>query len=269
MARIKDTSVREVVAAADMVEVVSGADRAAQGRRPLLRALPVPRGADAELLRQPGRQALPLLRLRQGRRRDHVRRARPRTSTSPTPSSGSPSASASRSSTRRPRRSWRSRASGATGSTPCSTRRRRSTSATSGSRRPARPCARYLESRGLGEAVCREFRLGLSPGSGLAAEGAGEGLHAPRSCAAPGLTNARGNDYFPQRLMFPLADARGRIVGFQARKLRDDDPLRGKYVNSPEGELFHKSAILYGLAPGAHGDREAGARASSSRATPT
>ena len=47
--------------------------------------------------------------------------------------------------------------------------------------------------------------------------------------------------------MFPLADARGRIVGFQARKLHEDDPLRGKYVNSPEGELFHKSAILYGL----------------------
>ena len=47
--------------------------------------------------------------------------------------------------------------------------------------------------------------------------------------------------------MFPLADARGRIVGFQARKLHDDDPLRGKYVNSPESELFHKSAILYGL----------------------
>jgi DNA primase len=47
--------------------------------------------------------------------------------------------------------------------------------------------------------------------------------------------------------MFPLADARGRVVGFQARRLRDDDPLRGKYVNSPESEHFHKSAILYGL----------------------
>ena len=57
----------------------------------------------------------------------------------------------------------------------------------------------------------------------------------------------RGTDYFPQRLMFPLADARGRVVGFQARKLREDDPLRGKYVNSPEGDLFHKSAVLYGL----------------------
>ena len=46
---------------------------AAEGRRALLGALSLPRGADAELLGQPGRQALSLLRLRQGRRRDHVR----------------------------------------------------------------------------------------------------------------------------------------------------------------------------------------------------
>jgi DNA primase len=47
--------------------------------------------------------------------------------------------------------------------------------------------------------------------------------------------------------MFPLCDARGRVLGFQARKLREDDPLHGKYVNSPEGDLFHKGSILYGL----------------------
>ena len=108
------------------------------------------------------------------------------------------------------------------------------------------PVRAYLESRGLGEAVCREFRLGLSPGTGLAQKAREKGF-TPDELRGAGLTNARGNDYFPQRLMFPLADARGRIVGFQARKLHDDDPLRGKYVNSPEGELFHKSSILYGL----------------------
>ena len=108
------------------------------------------------------------------------------------------------------------------------------------------PVRAYLESRGLGEAVCREFRLGLSPGSGLAQKAQEKGFTREELRGA-GLTNARGNDYFPPRLMFPLADARGRIVGFQARKLREDDPLKGKYVNSPEGELFHKSAILYGL----------------------
>ncbi|HEV2711520.1 MAG TPA: DNA primase [Gaiellaceae bacterium] len=108
------------------------------------------------------------------------------------------------------------------------------------------PLRAYLERRGLREPVCREFRLGLSPGSGLAEKARQKGFTRDELREA-GLTNARGNDYFPQRLMFPLADARGRIVGFQARKLRDDDPLRGKYVNSPEGELFHKSALLYGL----------------------
>ena len=108
------------------------------------------------------------------------------------------------------------------------------------------PVRAYLASRGLGEAVAKEFRLGLSPGRGLAAKAKEKGFVAAELRAA-GLVNARGNDYFPQRLMFPLADARGRTVGFQARKLHEDDPLRGKYVNSPEGELFHKSAILYGL----------------------
>jgi len=108
------------------------------------------------------------------------------------------------------------------------------------------PVRAYLEGRELGEAVCREFRLGLSPGQGLAQKARQKGF-TPEELRRAGLTNARGNDYFPQRLMFPLADARGRIVGFQARRLRDDDPLRGKYVNSPDGDLFHKSAILYGL----------------------
>ncbi|HLB04838.1 MAG TPA: DNA primase [Gaiellaceae bacterium] len=108
------------------------------------------------------------------------------------------------------------------------------------------PVRAYLASRGLGEAIAKEFRLGLSPGGGLAAKAQEKGFTQAELRGA-GLVNARGNDYFPPRLMFPLADARGRVVGFQARKLREDDPLSGKYVNSPEGELFVKSAILYGL----------------------
>ena len=104
----------------------------------------------------------------------------------------------------------------------------------------------YLEERGLGEEVAREFRLGLSPGKGLAEKAKERGFTLDELKSA-GLVTTRGSDYFPQRLMFPLADARGRVLGFQARKLRDDDPLKGKYVNSPEGDLFHKGSILYGL----------------------
>jgi DNA primase len=109
-----------------------------------------------------------------------------------------------------------------------------------------KPVRDYLASRGLGEEIAREFRLGLSPGRGFSAKAAERGFTQDELRSA-GLTTARGGDYFPQRLMFPLCDARGRVVGFQARKLHEDDPLRGKYVNSPEGDLFHKSSILYGL----------------------
>ncbi len=109
------------------------------------------------------------------------------------------------------------------------------------------PVREYLISRGLGEEVCKEFRLGLSPsGSRLVPKAREKGFTLEEIVAA-GLANRRGKDYFSFRLMFPLADARGRVLGYSARKLRDDDPLRGKYVNSPEGELFHKSSILYGL----------------------
>ncbi len=108
------------------------------------------------------------------------------------------------------------------------------------------PVRTYLAERGLREETSREFRLGLSPGAGLARKAREKGFTADELRAA-GLTNQRGSDYFPPRLMFPLADARGRVIGFQARKLHDDDPLKGKYVNSPESELFKKSNVLYGL----------------------
>jgi DNA primase catalytic core len=105
----------------------------------------------------------------------------------------------------------------------------------------------YLASRSLGEQTCREFRLGLAPGGSALARAAGDQGFTPDELAAAGLVNRRGNDYFARRLLFPIADARGRVRGFQARKLYEDDPLRGKYVNSPEGDLFRKGDLFYGL----------------------
>jgi DNA primase len=105
----------------------------------------------------------------------------------------------------------------------------------------------YLAGRGLAEDVCREYRLGLALGGSTLVRKAVERGFTREELAASGLVNRRGNDYFSGRLLFPLADARGRVLGFQARKLREDDPLRAKYVNSPEGELFRKGDLLYGL----------------------
>ena len=122
----------------------------------------------------------------------------------------------------------------------------RTSSACSGTATRARPCA----STSPGGASARRSRR--SSGSVSRPARVSPRRRARRGFTldelrAAGLATVRGSDYFPQRLMFPLADARGRVVGFQARKLAEDDPLRGKYVNSPEGDLFHKGAILYGL----------------------
>ena len=105
----------------------------------------------------------------------------------------------------------------------------------------------YLAGRGLREEVCREFRLGLAiGGTTLARKAVADGF-TREELAAAGLVGRGGADYFQHRLLFPLPDARGHVRGFQARKLREDDPLHAKYVNSPEGELFRKGDLLYGL----------------------
>jgi DNA primase len=106
----------------------------------------------------------------------------------------------------------------------------------------------YLKGRGLGEEVCREFRLGLAlGGNALARKALARGFTQEELRAAGLQRQGRADDYFQRRLLFPLADARGRIVGFQARKLHEDDPLKAKYVNTPESELFHKGWVVYGL----------------------
>jgi DNA primase len=109
------------------------------------------------------------------------------------------------------------------------------------------PARNYLASRGLGEDVCREFRIGYAPGGGQLTGRARQEGYSQEELLAVGLANRRGNDYFQRRIVFPLADARGRVRGFQARKLHEDDPLQAKYINSPEGELFRKGDLLYGL----------------------
>jgi DNA primase len=110
----------------------------------------------------------------------------------------------------------------------------------------------YLLGRGLSEHILREFRVGFSPSAWdrllVASRGAGfsddelvaAGL-AQRSRSAPG----RIYDRFRGRIMFPCADLRGRVVGFGARAMRANQPP--KYLNTAEGELYHKREILYGV----------------------
>ena len=105
----------------------------------------------------------------------------------------------------------------------------------------------YLAERGLEKEVCELYRLGLSPDGQTMPGKARERGFSKEELVAAGLLNRRGNDYFAGRLVFALRDPRGRVVGFGARRMSEADPIPAKYVNSPEGELFHKSALVYGL----------------------
>jgi DNA primase len=111
----------------------------------------------------------------------------------------------------------------------------------------AEPVRDYLTTRHLGEEVCKQFRLGISPDGRMLPGKARERGFSQEELVAAGLVNRRGNDYFAGRLVFALRDPRGRVVGFGARRMSDSDPIRAKYVNSPDGELFHKTSLVYGL----------------------
>ncbi len=107
----------------------------------------------------------------------------------------------------------------------------------------------YLDARGLGADVCRRFRVGYAPAGWqkLRDAAVGQGFSAQELLDA-GLVvpGRRGGVYdrFRDRIVFPLADDRGRTLGFGARTLGDEKP---KYLNSPETALYHKSEALFGL----------------------
>ncbi|MEQ8249789.1 MAG: DNA primase [Oceanibaculum nanhaiense] len=128
----------------------------------------------------------------------------------------------------------------------------------------------YLKGRGLDEATLKRFRLGYAPNersalkAHLVAEGFEEaliiegGLHKPAEEAGdrPGERARGAIDYFRDRVIFPITDRRGRVIGFGGRVMGDGQP---KYLNSPETPLFHKGRVLYGLAQA----REAAGKAGS------
>ena len=116
----------------------------------------------------------------------------------------------------------------------------------------AAPAREYLLGRGLTVETLREFRVGYAPSAWdrmLRASRAGgfsdEELIAAglvqRSHATPGQVY----DRFRERIMFPSADRRGRVLGFGARAMRENQPP--KYLNTSDGELYHKRSQLFGI----------------------
>jgi DNA primase len=114
----------------------------------------------------------------------------------------------------------------------------------------ARHAREYLQQRGLGEEVLKEFRVGYAPSAWdrvlLASR---RGGFSEQELYATGLAqrskeNGRPYDRFRSRIMFPLADIRGRVLGFGARAMHAEQ--KPKYLNTSDNDIYHKGSQLYG-----------------------
>src|SRR4051812_36845925 len=108
----------------------------------------------------------------------------------------------------------------------------------------------YLASRGLEESALRAFRVGWAPAAwDRVVNGSRRAGYTEEELLVTGLAQrARGGagliDRFRGRITFPLADERGRVLGFGARGMTPED--RPKYLNTSDGEVFHKGRMVYG-----------------------
>ena len=109
----------------------------------------------------------------------------------------------------------------------------------------------YLADRGLDAATQLKFRLGYAPRTFALKEHLGSHGIPVEDMVEAGLLIAGDDiplpfDRFRDRVMFPIADLRGRVIAFGGRALEKD--AQAKYLNSPETPLFHKGATLYNIA---------------------
>ena len=107
----------------------------------------------------------------------------------------------------------------------------------------------YLKDRGIEGRTAARFAMGYAPDSWdtlLGALGTDERRKGQLLEAGLAIRNEKGRVYdrFRDRIMFPIRDPRGRVIGFGGRLLGEGEP---KYMNSPETPIFHKGRALYGL----------------------
>lgn len=118
------------------------------------------------------------------------------------------------------------------------------------------PAVAYLKGRGLSGEVVRDFGIGYAP-PGWDNLFKAMGAQNPQLLITAGLLvekeGGKRYDRFRERIMFPIRDRRGRVIGFGGRVLGDDKP---KYLNSPETPIFHKGHELYGLYEARQATRE-------------
>lgn len=112
----------------------------------------------------------------------------------------------------------------------------------------ANQASQYLQERGLSQEITTRFMLGYSPTGWDNLLNKLSSSYSPQQMIAAGVVIAKDNggayDRYRDRIMFPIRNRKGQVIGFGGRVMGDEKP---KYINSPETELFHKGDELYGL----------------------
>ncbi len=104
-----------------------------------------------------------------------------------------------------------------------------------------------FKKRGLSKDIVQTFQIGYAPDSGDAlVQFLRKKGFSQNELAEGGLTNRFGGDLFRGRMMVPLMDASGQVIGFTGRILTDD-PNAPKYLNTPETPLYNKGRHVFGL----------------------
>lgn len=105
----------------------------------------------------------------------------------------------------------------------------------------------YLYERGIDLEFIRQFRIGYAPEGHDFLLKVMLGLgYSQEVLDAAGLISKKGRDFFSERITFPICDVFGSVIGFSARKIKEET-FGGKYINTAETLLFKKSQILFGL----------------------
>ncbi len=112
----------------------------------------------------------------------------------------------------------------------------------------------YLQERAVPEETARELELGFAPDSWdfLSRLAQPPEVLIEAGVLQPGAPGKRPYDRFRNRLLFPIRDERGRVVGFGGRSLSGEEP---KYLNSPDSPVFAKNRLLYGIPAAREGMR--------------
>ncbi|MCA1983856.1 DNA primase [Nocardioides nematodiphilus] len=117
----------------------------------------------------------------------------------------------------------------------------------------------FLAERSFDQAAALQFGIGFAPtdGRSLHQHLRGRGF-SDEELVVGGLTRQNGWDVFQGRVLWPIRESSGDVIGFGARKLFDDDRINGKYINTSETPIYKKNTVLYGIDLAREGMRKTG-----------